>query len=143
MAMIILVILVLWSIFQVYRSYYGLKESNYSVESEKISDTVRFVTLLDQHNHLFGMENELLKEKVLECNPDLLFLGGDMINDNSEDCDELYAFIKDMVVHMPVYFAFGNHELAYMENHPELIHQLEDVGAVVLDKEYIDIEVNG
>lgn len=139
----ILVILVLWSIFQVYRSYYLLKESNYTVASEKTSKPIRFVTISDQHDHLFGAANELLKEKVLECNPDLLFLDGDMINDNSGDCNELCTFIKDMTAHMPVYFALGNHELGYMENHPELIEQLEAAGAVVLDKEYVDIEVNG
>lgn len=140
---VIFVLLVLWAGFQMYRSYYGLQVSTYSVESDKVSEPVRFVTLSDQHDHLFGDMNELLIEKVLECEPDLLFLDGDMINEDSEDCDELCAFIEDIVGYMPVYFALGNHELAYMETHPELVEQLENAGAVVLDQTYTDIEVKG
>lgn len=140
---VIFAILVIWTGFQVYRSYYGLQVSTYSVESEKISEPIRFVALSDQHDHLFGEMNELLIEKVLECEPDLLFLDGDMINEDSEDCDELCAFIENIVGYMPVYFALGNHELVYMETHPELIEQLEDAGAVVLDETYTDIEVKG
>ena len=44
----------------------------------------------------------------------------------------------------PVYYALGNHELEYMAaGHPELEEELEAAGAVVLDKEYTDIEING
>ena len=44
----------------------------------------------------------------------------------------------------PIYYALGNHEIDYMENgHPELTEELEAAGAVVLDKEYVDVEVDG
>lgn len=140
---IFIIIFALWGSFQIYRSYYDLTASTYSLNSEKLSESIRFITLADQHDHLFGAENELLKEKVLESEPDLLFLDGDMINDDSTDCDELCAFIEDMTAYMPVYFALGNHEVAYMENYPELIDQLEDAGAIVLDEKYVDIEIKG
>ena len=40
-------------------------------------------------------------------------------------------------------YALGNHELDYMENgHPDLIEELENAGAVFLDKNYVDIEIN-
>ena len=54
--------------------------------------------------------------------------------------DELPIDLKDTA---PVYYALGNHELDYMENgHPDLIEELENAGAVVLDKNYVDIEIN-
>ena len=44
----------------------------------------------------------------------------------------------------PVYYALGNHEEAYIaDGHPELEDELAEAGAVVLDKNYTDIEVNG
>ncbi|HJA19408.1 MAG TPA: hypothetical protein H9959_05875, partial [Candidatus Mediterraneibacter ornithocaccae] len=68
---------------------------------------------------------------------------GDMLNAESEDASvplELIGLLKDTA---PVYYALGNHELDYMENgHPDFIEELENAGAVVLDKNYVDIEIN-
>ena len=42
----------------------------------------------------------------------------------------------------PVYYALGNHENMYIsKGHLDLINQLEESGAVVLDKTYVDIEI--
>lgn len=76
---------------------------------------VRTVVISDLHDHKFGEDNEKLAEKIRE--------------------------LKDTA---PIYYALGNHEIDYMENgHPELTEELEAAGAVVLDKEYVDVEVDG
>lgn len=139
----VFIILIVECVYRIHISYCCLKKSNYLLESNKVTNPIRFVTLSDQHSYHFGEKNDLLKQVVLECEPDLLFLDGDMINDSSENCIELCGFIESIAEHMPIYYALGNHERGYMKNHPELIQQLEDSGAVVLDKEYVDIEVKG
>lgn len=124
--------------------------ANYIVVREYAADTgkgtngIRAVVISDLHDHRFGGDNRELAEKIRQTEPDLILMDGDMLNAGSSDASvpvELIRMLKDTA---PVYYAYGNHELSYMENgHPELAEELEDAGAVVLDKEYTDITVNG
>ena len=67
-----------------------------------------------------------------------------LLNDTSGSAKVPLKLIRQLEGTAPVYYALGNHELAYMENgHEELTRQLEEAGAVVLDKNFVDIEVNG
>ena len=67
-----------------------------------------------------------------------------MINGDSADCHVATDLISGLIGTSPVYYALGNHELAYMENgHPELVEELEAAGAVVLDHKIIDLEMKG
>ena len=60
-----------------------------------------------------------------------------------EDASVPLELIRQLADTAPVYYALGNHEISYMENgHDGLKEELEEAGAVVLDKEYRDIEVN-
>lgn len=114
-----------------------------TVISKENGKMIRAVIISDLHDHEFGSNNKNLVEKIVETDPDVIFMDGDMLNENSEDssvpCD-LIEQVKDVA---PVYYALGNHENAYISNgHPELISQLEESGAVVLDKTYVDIDVD-
>ena len=93
---------------------------------------VRAVVISDLHNHSFGG------------GPDLILMDGDMLNAESADARVPLKLIGQLQDTAPVYYALGNHELEYMAaGHPELEEELEAAGAVVLDKEYTDIEING
>lgn len=66
-----------------------------------------------------------------------------MLNEDSENAEVPCNLIRQLKNIAPIYFALGNHELSYIDNyHPNLIEQLEEAGAVVLDKEYADIDIN-
>lgn len=105
---------------------------------------VRTVVISDLHDHKFGEDNEKLAEKIREIDPDLIFIDGDMLNGESENAEVPVTLIRELKDTAPIYYALGNHEIDYMENgHPELTEELEAVGAVVLDKEYVDVEVDG
>ena len=105
---------------------------------------VRTVVISDLHDHKFGEDNEKLAEKIREIAPDLIFMDGDMLNGESENAEVLVTLIRELKDTAPIYYALGNHEIDYMENgHPELTEELEAAGAVVLDKEYVDVEVDG
>ncbi len=123
--------------------------TNYIVVREYAADTgksetgFRAAVISDLHDHRFGGDNEKLAEKIRQTEPDIIIMDGDMLNAQSEDASvplELIGLLKDTA---PIYYALGNHELDYMENgHPDLIEELENAGAVVLDKNYVDIEIN-
>lgn len=105
---------------------------------------VRTVVISDLHDHKFGEDNEKLAEKIREIDPDLIFIDGDMLNGESENAEVPVTLIRELKDTAPIYYALGNHEIDYMENsHPELTEELEAAGAVVLDKEYVDVEVDG
>ena len=124
--------------------------ANYIVVREYTADTgksgtgFRAVVVSDLHDRRFGGDNEKLAEKIRETEPDIIIMDGDMLNAQSQDASvplELIGLLKDTA---PIYYALGNHELSYMANgHSDLTEELESAGAVVLDKNYVDIEING
>ena len=105
---------------------------------------VRTVVISDLHDHKFGEDNEKLAEKIREIDPDLIFIDGEVLTGDSETAEVPVTLIRELKDTAPIYYALGNHEIDYMENgHPELTEELEAAGAVVLDKEYVDVEVDG
>lgn len=141
---IIIIVLIVYVAGSVFVSYNYLTVNEFSVDTGKCGEAVTAVVISDLHDHEFGADNWRLAEKIEEIQPDLILMDGDMLNEASEDALvplELIGQLKDTA---PIYYALGNHELGYMENgHPELTGELEAAGAVVLDKAYVDIEVNG
>ena len=109
-----------------------------------VEHPIRTVVIADLHDHEFGEDNEELIEKIRQISPDLILMDGDILNAESENADVPLTLIESLTDTAPIYYALGNHEIDYMENgHPELTEQLEEAGAVVLDKEYTDLDVNG
>ena len=142
----IVLLLVILILGEVWCSAHWLIVRNYEYQSEKLEagQEINVAVLSDLHDHEFGEENARLVKKVKEQEPDLILLGGDFLNEDSEDADVPCALIRQLKDVAPVYFSLGNHEVSYMENgHTDLVGQLEAAGAVVLDKSYEDIEVNG
>lgn len=125
-------------------SYKWLTVSEFTVESSQISTPLRIVLVSDLHDHELGKENHRLIKKITEQSPDMIVLNGDMINEDSADshiATDLIQVLKDIA---PVYYSLGNHEYDYIEvGHPELVEELEDAGAVILNYNVVDVEING
>lgn len=102
------------------------------------------VLISDLHDHRFGSNNEDLVDKIREQSPDLIIVDGDMINGDSENDETAVELVRSLTDIAPVYYSLGNHEYYYMEaGHDELQADLEEAGAVVLNYQNVDIEVNG
>ena len=137
-ALAVYILVSLW----VSTNYIVIRE--YTADTGKSDTGFRAVVVSDLHDHRFGGDNEKLAEKIREIAPDVIIMDGDMLNAESADASvplELIGLLKDTA---PIYYALGNHELSYMENgHSDLQEELESAGVVVLDKNYVDIEING
>lgn len=141
---IIIAILILACLISIWISYNWLTVSDFTVTSSKISEPFRMVLISDLHDHQFGRNNEKLAEKIQEQSPDLIIMDGDMINGDSENADTAVEVVCALKEIAPVYYSYGNHEYAYMEaGHTDLQDELEEAGAVVLNYQSIDLEVNG
>lgn len=138
---LILMALTLWSF---YSSLNGLEVTNYSISSTKLTTPVRIVQLSDLHNAEFGTDNAELIARIAEQTPDLIVMTGDMINGHEQRTEVAEALIESLSEIAPVYASMGNHEKANEHMYRSDITKLyEEAGAVVLEKEYQDIEIRG
>lgn len=127
-----------------YRSYHEIEIKRYLELNEKITDSINFVVMADLHSYIFAEDNNKIIENVKGINPDIIFMVGDMLNRDTEDTNVIIPLIEQLREIAPVYYALGNHELDWQKSHEEdLCIQLENAGAVVLDKIWCDIELNG
>lgn len=119
--------------------------TKYEYKNPRITGNFKVVHLTDLHNYQFGTKNHRLVEKVRKENPDLIFLTGDMLNENETRMNIYIELVEQLVEIAPVYVSLGNHEIEYMNRagNNNLISEIEQAGAVVLNEQYIDMEVNG
>lgn len=114
--------------------------SHYIIEAADFPYKIAFIS--DIHNKVFP-NDELVKGIQAE-QPDFILIPGDIINFYEDETDIATRLISHLSEIAPVYCSMGNHELEYQERTGMNIKQLfSEAGAVVLDKEYLDIEING
>lgn len=141
-AICILLLLVIYAAVSLWVSENHLVVSEYEFTTDKVTQEITLLVIADLHDHEFGTGNESLVQKIEQQNPDLILLDGDLLNEDSENSDIPCELIRKLVETAPVYYAFGNHEIDYMNNgHSELAQQLREAGAILLDKAYADVEV--
>lgn len=139
----VLALLAAGVLLEIHRSASTLIVTGYTLE-EPIEHPVRVVFLADLHNAQFGDGNQKLVDMVLEQEPDFVFMGGDMCNEDEEDISVVYHLIEDISKTVPVYFSYGNHEKTWESRfEKDVMTEAENAGAVVLDLQYEDISVCG
>ena len=128
-------------------STYGLTTSHYTVTSDKLTRSFRVVSLADIHGRVFGKENKRLIRHVQQTEPDLILIAGDLVDKNTKDITAEEELVRELCRIAPVYLSPGNHELEYDKKHEtvsgSVLKQFEEAGAVILDRTYEDIKVNG
>lgn len=127
-------------------SNYALTVSRYTVYSEKAAGSLRVVLISDLHGREFGKNSSRLLNKIETQAPDLIALVGDIVDRDSDDkeVESVCAFISEAAKIAPVYYGLGNREKSYLsEKGDDLLDKLADAGAVVLEGEHVDVEING
>lgn len=128
----------------IYCSRYELKTVKYNVSSENIISPITVVQLTDIHSSEFGHENEKLLSKIRQSAPDIIVITGDIINAQDDNISQSYKLISGLKDIAPVYMSLGNQEIEYMDRTGvDLKNQFSECGAIVLEKDYQDIEIHG
>ena len=141
---IVLLILIILIVVMTVISKYGLTVTGYELDSKKIQEKFTIVQLTDLHNMEFGDKNRRLINKINKLQPNLVCMVGDMLNRDDESLTVVTDLIKQLAEKYKVFFSLGNHETDYEKNFStDLKRPLEEAGAVVLDNEYQEIEING
>lgn len=144
-AIILLLLAMFFSIVVIdaHRSAINLTSVQYDVGAD-IAQPLRLIHLTDLHGKVFGEDNDVLVQMVADQNPDLIVMTGDMINRDDGNLDIIEKLISDLSKVAPVYYGYGNHETAWEEKFGMELHNvLSSAGAIVLNNEYTDVEING
>ena len=72
----------------------------YTVESSRVTDTVRLILLADYHDSDYGAEQELLVDRVAELSPDAVLMAGDMA-----DCLRSHERVQQLTDALGLLFA--------------------------------------
>lgn len=106
-----------------------LKVVSYDLASSKIEEgnSLRAVFITDLHGCSYGTGNSTLLELIGAQKPDVIFIGGDIINGGFDSKDETsFNFIEDVSKIAKVYYAPGNHEklikILTANEMPEVLH---------------------
>ena len=81
----------------------------YSLESEKLTGHIRLALLTDLHSCVYGEGQRELLDAVEAQHPDVVLLGGDIVDDELAPEPALTA-VKALAAAYPVYYVTGNHE---------------------------------
>lgn len=130
----------------IFISWKGLTVTRYQYKNDKLTEPIVAVQLTDLHNSQFGRKNRRLIKKIRAQHPDVIFMTGDMLNDDNERTDILENLITELKDIAPVYFSFGNHEDRYIEKYDtkeSFISKIEKAGATVLEQKYVDVTIKG
>ena len=138
------IILIVCFFISIFLSHFALSVNTFIYPTPVASSTIRLCVLADLHDRSFGKGNLRLVSKVESVKPDIIILAGDMVNHDTSKAYVTFELIEQLKDIAPVYFAMGNHEIEYRDRLDHSFEsKIEDAGAVVLDEDYEDIEVNG
>lgn len=139
--LLVMIVLAGWSSF---KSKYSLSYTSYSINTDKVNKSIKFLQITDLHNSIFGEKNQELIAMVAEQSPNLILITGDLLNSNESRTDIATDLISNLCKIAPVYISLGNHEVEYQERFgTDVVELYEAAGAVVLERQFEDILING
>ncbi len=120
--------------------------TNYSITNDRIPENFkgfRITQVSDLHNTEFGDNNSRLIDKIVETNPDIIVITGDIIDSYKTDVLVAANLVEKIVEIAPTYYVTGNHEFSQYEDFKELEKIMEDLGVHILRDRAEYIELNG
>lgn len=136
-----LIIIALILIFLLIACDMRLKTVVYTIESDKVSQTVTIALITDLHSDKYGKDQKNLCNAVDEQNPDVVLLGGDIFDDE-KSYDNAETTIKNLVEKYPCYYVTGNHEY-WSEDIDNILDIVRSYGVEVLSGDCETVEING
>jgi len=140
----VLLFFILSTLFFLLISKYALRVTSYRIVSDKVLSPFKIVNLSDLHSTCFGKNNIRLINKVSEEKPDIICMTGDSVSSTDTDFSVTTDLVSSLKSIAPVYVSLGNHETDLSESElSRFISEIESAGGTVLEKEYVDVVING
>ena len=124
--------------FCLYQNYHLVK-TEYEVDLG-LNEDLRIVQVSDLHNQVFGLGESVLLDKIAAEDPDIIVVTGDIVDSTHTSYSIALQFVEGAVKIAPVYYVTGNHEVRLTgPEMDEFMSDMESLGVVILDDEYIDM----
>ena len=114
---------------------------HFDFTKEGETNAVKCVLVTDLHSCYYGRDQIVLIKMIDKENPDIIFLGGDIFDDNIDD-DNAMIFLEDISKKYKCFYVSGNHEY-WSERIDEIKEKVRNLGITVLEGDCETIEVNG
>ena len=121
-----------------------LTVSRYTVDFDELPeefDGFRIVQVSDLHNARFGKDQLKLIAAIRAEKPDLIAITGDLFHTIRRG--NAYSFLEQAAKLAPCYYVSGNHEQRFADYFSSIKPRLEELGAVVLDDEPVQLARGG
>lgn len=119
-----------------------IKIKNYSISTDKLNTSAKFVFISDLHCKEYGDKNSELVSKIKEQSPLFIAVGGDMVNKYSSDDHVMRELLPQLADIAPTYCILGNHELI-LKDEINFKNDINSTSAKLLDNGMVTIEANG
>ena len=124
-----------------------IEYASYEVKSKKIPkefNDFKIVQISDLHNRNFGINNNILLDKIDKIKPDIVCITGDLIDASNENFNIALNLIDNLSEKYMVYYIFGNHEQKvmineYKKSYLEYFKQLKYKNIINLQNEKVKI----
>lgn len=99
---------------------------NIKISDERIKKPFRAVFVCDLHCKQYGRNNEKLLSAIYGQEPDMILVGGDILNANpGKSMEPAVSFIRELAGKYPLYYSNGNHEYR-LKLYPETYGDMAD-----------------
>ena len=116
--------------------------TNYTYETKKAShafDGYKICLITDFHN---GKNYEKVIESVKQAQPDIICVGGDLINMEDTDFTNAEKLLSGLLDIADVLYSYGNHEI-HCENIQKMARIAEDMNVKLINDEAVVVEKDG
>ena len=123
----------------------ALELNTYNITGNDIPkefDGFRIAQVSDLHNAEMGKDNEKLISMLVDVEPDIIVITGDMIDSRNTKVDVALNFAEQAVKIAPCYYVTGNHE-ARVDEYRDLKDGLIELGVTVLEDAKTQIVLSG
>lgn len=138
-----IIILSLLILFFITAFYNGLVIRDYTIKTDKLlpAQSIKIVLITDLHSHMYGNGQRKIIKKIMDQNPDLIALAGDILDDEvpTHGTEVFLDAIRNIA---PIYYVTGNHEI-WTRDVSNVKDIFKSYGVSVLENNYEEINING
>lgn len=141
---IVILLLVALVVFLVCAFYRGLVVRHYTLSTQKLpaDARIRLAVVTDLHSCVYGDNQSEILALVAKQNPDLILLGGDIVDDVNPLEGAVSFFEGLQKLGIPSYYVSGNHD-HWRPDYSEVKQMIADYGTTLLESEILTVDVRG
>jgi predicted MPP superfamily phosphohydrolase len=119
-----------------------ISTKTYQIETNMLEEqkSIRIALISDLHSTIYGKDQSVLVNKVMNIKPDIIMLTGDIFDD-VVPMTGTKLFLSGIYGLAPVFYVTGNHEY-WSCNMGEIREELASYGVIILSDTYTIIEIN-